>query len=259
MNASRIVIIFCLGIFLFSIYQIFDFLISSKKNQQIYAEIETEFRSENNAWERIASSESNDLELKATTEFPLILEQFIPLLELNKDTVGWITVPNSNVDYPVVQTNNNEFYLHHNFYGDQSIAGSIFMDFRNVGDGTDRHTILYGHNMRDGSMFQGLMKYKDEDFFLDQQIITFYSLYEEFHYEVFSVYVTDTDFNYIPTKFRSNRDYVDFLHELQKKSIFPNEITLSEEDRLLTLSTCSYEWDDARFVVHARKIAKEPN
>ncbi|MCT8137901.1 class B sortase [Anaerobacillus sp. CMMVII] len=249
MNRFRIISIVCTVIFLFSMYNVYNSLYDSYKNKQLYTSIQTEFIAHMNDIQTSASDDVLPLE-----ETRSIMDKFLPLLEKNEDTVGWITIPNTQVDYPIVKKEDNDFYLHHNFEGERSNGGTIFMDFRNIGDGTDRHTILYGHNMRDGTMFQGLMKYKQSDFFSDNQMITFYTLYEETKWEIFSAYVTDTNYYYIPTRFRSKRDYLDFLEGIQGKSLFQSEIEFTDEDKILTLSTCSYEFLDARFVVHARKV-----
>ncbi len=97
------------------------------------------------------------------------------------------------------------------------------------------------------------MKYKEEDFFRNQGNIRFNTLYEEIEWEVFSIYVADADFNYRQTEFTSGENYIKFLKKLQNESMFNKGIELTENDQILTLSTCTYEYDDARFVVHARR------
>ncbi|MBU9711724.1 class B sortase [Evansella tamaricis] len=265
MNKTRVVMYLSIFILLFSLYNILEFFYDRFQTKQLYSSVQEEF---------VTSNRVNDLPLvkgisrgktgvalmnhygitAPTEEDPIINEKFLPLIERNTDTVGWISVPNTDIDYPVVKTDNNHFYLEHDFDKEPSRAGSIFMDYRNDGDTSDRHTIIYGHNMRDGTMFQQLAYYKEEDFFHDNLTITFHSLYDETEWEIFSAYVTTTDFYYIVTSFRSNRDYMDFLHELMGKSAFSTDVELTEHDQILTLSTCTYEFNDARYVVHARKI-----
>ncbi|WP_164985303.1 class B sortase [Ammoniphilus sp. CFH 90114] len=245
MKKNLLAILICFLAFLYSSYEVFQYYYGSYQNQQLNNSIQEDY---DNLWVQ------NEATYEDEVKSPVVIEKFLPLLEMNEETIGWITVPNTDINYPVVKTDNNSFYLDHNFKLESSNAGAIFMDYRNVGDATDRHTIIYGHHMRDGSMFKGLTKYKDKPFFEENRVITLQTLFEETKWEIFSAYVTDTDFYYIATNFRSNHDYVDFLNKLASKSIIPQTIKWNKQDQILTLSTCSYEFNDARFVVHARRI-----
>jgi sortase B len=262
MTKFRVIFFICAMLCVFSLYKVFSYFYESHQNNRLYTTIREEYVVQSEIEdERTVGNIQLEVSIEETDETieiqtPVIREQFLPILELNNEVVGWITVPNTKVDYPVVKAADNEFYLHRNIEGQRSEAGTIFMDFRNSGDGNDRHTILYGHNMRDGSMFQGIMKYKDRDFFQKNAMIRFATLFAEEEWEVFSSYVTDTDFYYLVTSFRSKRDYLNFLNELKVRSSFDRDLELTEYDQILTLSTCSYEFEGARFVVHARKVKK---
>jgi sortase B len=186
-----------------------------------------------------------------------ILPEYKPLLEITEDIVGWISIPNTVVNYPVVQADDNEYYLNRAYTGEKNKGGSIFMDFRNRGDGTDRNTILYGHHMRDGSMFKALTRYQDEEFLKENSVFSFNTLYDKYSWKVFSVYVTGTDFNYIQTRFHSPDEYQSFLDRIKAKSLFDIDVELTEEDKIITLSTCTYDYSDARLVIHAKLIESE--
>lgn len=183
-----------------------------------------------------------------------VRERFKELLLLNPDTVGWITIQNSNIDYPVVQAEDNDYYLHHSFQRKKNAAGAVFMDFRNQSDENNYNTILYGHQMKNGTMFQTLDNYLDKTFFEENRYIQFDNLYQDRKWEVFSVYITPVSFNYIRTKFESDHDYSDFLRTIADKSLHSAEVDLHSGDRILTLSTCNYEFDNARLVVHAKLV-----
>lgn len=191
--------------------------------------------------------------IEQTTE-PTININFEPLLEINPDIVGWISIEDTPIDYPVVQTDDNSFYLSHDFNKDSSKAGTIFLDYRIEDMLSDPHLILYGHNMRDGSMFHALMQYKEEDFFQEHRTFTFDQLYRQDTWEIFAVYVTTIDFYYIRTSFRSDEDFLDFIAQFQARSMYDTGIEITADDQILTLSTCTYEYDDARFVIHARRV-----
>lgn len=179
---------------------------------------------------------------------------FDSLQAKNPDTVAWIEVPGTVINYPIVLTEDNDYYLHRDFSGNESKAGSIFMDYRNGGIFEDRHSILYGHNMRDGSMFAGLMAYKDANFFSENNLIYIDMPDGRTVWQIFAVYVTTVDFYYIITDFADDQAYHGFLQTIESKSLFRSDISPSVDDNLLTLSTCTYEYDDARFVVHAMRI-----
>lgn len=188
------------------------------------------------------------------TEDDAMLAKFEQLYADNNDLVGWISIDDTVIDYPVVQFVNNSFYLERDFYGETSRAGSIFMDYRNIPDGDDFNTILYGHHMADGSMFKALMKYKDESFFKEHKTIQFDILNKEYQWEIFSVYVTHVDFYYIDTSFPDDEKKMKFIEQIRGKSLYETDIDVGPEDHILTLSTCTYEFEDARFVVQAKRI-----
>lgn len=179
---------------------------------------------------------------------------FDELLKINPDVVGWIKIPDTRIDYPVLQATDNKYYLKYSINHEVIRNASIYMDYRNSVELHDQNMILYGHNMHDYTMFADLVRYKQKSFFEKKNIIYFDTLYEQSKWEVFSVYVTDTKFNYIVTNFSTPQKYLKFLNTLKEKSLVKKNITFTPEDRILTLSTCSYEFKNARTVVHARLI-----
>ncbi len=183
-------------------------------------------------------------------------ECFASVLEENPDIVGRISIEGIGIAYLVTQTDNNDYYLSHGYDRGKSRSGAVFMDYRCDADAypLSGHYVLYGHNMKNGSMFHKLKDLTDEETFRSNRIVRFDTLYEDHEWEIFSAYVTGTDFNYIETSFEGDDDWLDFLQELQDKSLYKTDITLTADDVVLTLSTCSYEFDNARFVVHARLI-----
>lgn len=179
--------------------------------------------------------------------------KLVKAMTASKDVIGWITIPDTIIEYPVVQGEDNKFYLDHDLYQRKSISGSIFMDYRADGEKLTGNIILYGHHMKNGSMFTALMGYKERTFFQEHPIIEYYTPCGRTRWQIFSAYVTDTKFYYIETNF-ANETFRDFLSTINKKSKFQTGIPLNEIDAILTLSTCTYEFDDARFVVHARRL-----
>lgn len=183
---------------------------------------------------------------------------FDELIKQNGNVVGWITIDGTQIDYPVLHSEDNIEYLTENYYGEQSLAGSIFLDYRNDVASSDLNTVVYGHRMKDGSMFQHLIKFLDEDFFNSHQTFTYDTLYDSYEAEIFAVYNTLTDFNYIETDFSSKEQYGKLLSQMQEKSRFTTDVELSPEDQIITLSTCDYELDqnEGRLVLHAKLVEK---
>lgn len=179
---------------------------------------------------------------------------FDGLLAENDDVVGWITVDGTKIDYPILQGDTNEKYLKHNFYGDESRAGSIFLDYRNNIDSPGYNTIVYGHRMKDGSMFQHLTKFLDEDFFNEHRKFKLDTLYEQYEGEIFAVYKTVTDFNYIQTDFNNDSEFNLFLMEIMKRAEHKTDVDFDDTDKIITLSTCDEQLDvlDGRLVVQAK-------
>lgn len=181
-------------------------------------------------------------------------DSFAAVLDINEDIVGRVSIDALDINYLVTQGLDNDYYLHMGYDRKKNSSGAIFLDYRcNIDlDPLKGHYILYGHNMKNGSMFHNLMQYKDEKFFYNNRIIRFDTLYEDYEWDIFSAYVTDTSFYFIDTTFKDDADWLDFLHTIQDKSIYPTNTQLSADDVILTLCTCTYEFDDARFVIHAR-------
>lgn len=180
------------------------------------------------------------------------------LKKTNTDFVGWISIENTNVNYPVVRGKDNAYYLDHDVNKRISSHGSIFMDYRNNVTGNSKlegqNIVVYGHMMQDGSMFHDVNLYKSQYFFKDHPIITLEIFPNSYKFQVFSAYVTSPDFNYIQTNFSSKNEFNNFLNEIKKKSRFSSSVALNAKDTLLTLSTCGYEFDNARIAVHAKLI-----
>ncbi|WP_416149960.1 class B sortase [Salipaludibacillus sp. HK11] len=241
----RMVTLLILSVILFSTYKVVDIFYGYYTNREVLAEAQSIYD----------SSVPDEI---VTHDKKQIRSQFEELLQINQDIVGWITIDNTNVDYPVLQAKDNDYYLFRNYKKEETRAGSLFMDFRNDSSEIPRNTIVYGHNMRDGSMFGQLDKFLDEEFFLANQTFYYDTLYEKYDVEIISVYLSTTDFYYIETDFDTDDDYLHFLQEIQQKSQFDTERNLTAEDNILTLSTCDSTLDseEGRLVVHARIVER---
>lgn len=177
------------------------------------------------------------------------ISKFTELKKINNDFKGWITVEGTNINYPVTQYKDNEYYLKHDFFKEPNPAGTVFMDYENQ-EFEDQNTIIYAHYMKNKTLFHNLELFKNKEFFDKNKKITIETENADYEYEIFSIHVPNSKFNYLTTNF-SEDDFQSFINEIQKRSMFETNTNVTTEDKILTLSTCSYEFKNARTVVHA--------
>ena len=174
---------------------------------------------------------------------------FAALAEINPDIVGWVYLEGTEIHYPIVQGNDNSYYLKHLFTGEWNSAGCIFMDSRNKGDFSERNTVIYGHHMKNNSMFSGLDGYKKQEFYDEHPTVLILTPEKNFKLEVFSAYVANVEESAWDLGF-TVAGYEDWLEEICGKSCVTSSVIPAVTDHVVTLSTCSYEFSNARFVVH---------
>lgn len=170
----------------------------------------------------------------------------------NSDVIGWITVPNTSIDYPIVLTQDNDFYLDHNLEKETSKSGAIFLDYLNGDPNEQQNIFIYGHNMRNGSMFHDLNSFKKKEFFDNADPITVWLWGEERKYEVFAQSVPSTDLGFRQTSFSSGDAFLEYIQDMEALSKHKNEsIEFKPDSEIITLTTCTYEYDEVRCVVQA--------
>lgn len=179
----------------------------------------------------------------------------------NPNTVGYININGTKIDSPVVQADNNKYYMTHDFYGKSTSYGAIFASYIDNFKPFDRNTLLYGHNMRDGSRFASLLNYKNIEYFKEHPTIQFDSLYERHDWKICAVILTngstESDNGYFfDFTFNNCSDacFEEYIEELDKRKLYETGVDILPTDKLLTLCTCSYEFDDARLLVIARMV-----
>ena len=180
---------------------------------------------------------------------------FDSLKQKNSDTIAWIKVNGTNIEYPVVKTTNNDYYMTHTFDKNYNSAGWIFMDYRNKFNGTDNNMVIYAHNRRDGSLFGTLKNILTEEWQTntDNFIIPFITENENTGYQVFSVYRIENEDYYITTNFGTDNEFQNFIDIIKSRSVKDFDIDVNTEDHILTLSTCADD-NKYRVVLHAKKI-----
>lgn len=185
----------------------------------------------------------------------LIDVEFSSLKSINSDTVGWIKVNGTNINYPFVKSSDNKYYLTKDFKKRYNKAGWVFMDYRN--SLSDKNIILYAHGRVDGTMFGSLKNVLEDNWFLESNNHVVRISSEEVNslWQVFSVYETEVTSDYLKIDFDSNNSYLEFLELLKNRSKYDFGTNINELDRIITLSTCSK--DDGRIVLHAKLIKME--
>ncbi len=179
------------------------------------------------------------------------------LRSVNPDVVGWLYCPDTMINYPVVQTTDNDFYLHRSFWDRQeNVSGTLFADtVCNIGSQYNNY-IIYGHNMKDGSMFASLEKYVDANYYYQHPTIYFYTPQGDYRVELIAAHITESLMTNYPYYFESDWDFQNYLNDITSHSYFATNTAVSTQYQLMTLSTCDYSggYADPRFLVHGLMI-----
>lgn len=234
-----LLLVICIGVLIFSAYKIVGILSEWNTGTKSYNKVSEQFVTEN----------------EIEGEQPEI--NFTELQEEYSASVGWIRIEGTRVDYPVAQWTDNSYYLNHLLDGTRNNNGTVFMDYRNSKDLTDRNTFLYGHHMKNGSMFGSLVKYKKQDYYEEHPIIEYITPEKTWKAEVFSAQIVDANDDLFTLSYDDDEDFAAYLREMQKDSLIRTNVEVSAGDRILTLMTCTYEYDNARFVVQAKLVEEE--
>ena len=225
---------------IFSAYKIICWYIDNQKTQEQIKNVE-KFIEENS---------------KDSTDNNMTID-FTSLIKENKETKGWIQIPNTNINYPFVQHKDNSYYLTHSFDNSYNNAGWIFLDYRNSIELLDTNTIIYGHGRVDGTMFGSLKNVLTEEWLNDfnNYKIRIYLPENTYTYEIFSAYHVNTTDDYLKTNFNSIEEYEEFLNLIKNRSTYSFPTNVTTNDKIITLSTC-YN-DKEKMVVHGKLIVED--
>lgn len=181
---------------------------------------------------------------------------FAGMWEINKDVYAWITIPGTIIDYPILQhATDNTYYLNYNIDGSYGYPGCIYTENLNSKDFSDNNTVIYGHNLRSGAMFTSLHKFKDADFFEENKKVYIYTPQREYDYTIFAAYVYDDRHLLYSFDFADNEVYANYLEDIQSmrsmNALFREDITVTAEDKIITLVTCIGNQPSKRLLVQA--------
>ena len=207
---------------------------------------------------RISQTEEESTKAPAKTEketeyvSPI---DFQALWAVNPDVVGWITIPDTRIDYPILQGKDNDQYLHTDMEGNETVAGEIFLDFEDEGDFSSLHNVIYGHHMKNGTMFKDVVYFKEQEFFDAHGQIVIYTPQREIHLEPLAALYTSPDGIRRKTYFRSEESFCGYVEAMTEGALAKKE-PRQKVERLYSFVTCSYEFPNARTILYAYEVDK---
>lgn len=231
----KILILIFLSIFIFSVYNLYKIFYEYKQNKDVYNDV-------------------GEIVVKEDKEIQIKNEEYLALKEINEDYLFWISIPETNVNYPVVKSKNNEDYLYKNFKGEDNKGGCLFVDSRNVSE-EDDNIIIHGHNMKDKSMFGTLSKLLTSEYLNKNNKIYVYLENKILEYEIFSVYVNDGSFDPYKTTFNTDEEFNEYINTVRKKSYYNLKYVDDGNRNIITLSTCTNATGDERTIVNAKLVS----
>ena len=231
----KILILIFLSIFIFSVYNLYKIFYEYKQNKDVYNDI-------------------GEIVVKEDKEIQIKNEEYLALKEINEDYLFWISIPETNINYPVVKSKNNEEYLYKNFKGEENKGGCLFVDSRNVSE-EDDNIIIHGHNMKDKSMFWTLSKLLTSEYLNKNNKIYLYLENKILEYEIFSVYVNDSSFDPYKTNFNTDEEFNEYINTVRKKSYYNLDYVDDGNRNIITLSTCTNATGDERTIVNAKLVS----
>ena len=241
---SNIILVIAIVVFAVSAYKLYGIFSEYNKGDKEYQKIQ----------DLVINTEKKD-----DTKEETFSVDFEKLLEMNSDVVGWIRFDEpSEINYPVVQGRDNEEYLKRTFEANTNKLGTLFVDVNNPGDFSGRNTFIYGHNMKNGSMFAQLLKYKDDSFYKEHPYFYIYTPDGKVRtYEIFSAGgVKDTSDSYI-MDYADDAAFQTYIDYIKQQSAYPTSTEVTTASKIVSLSTCTNVRDDERFLVHGVMIKEE--
>lgn len=236
---QNIIIIVCLFTFCFFAYKVYNYKKEESKQKDLNGNlIEAAVKVTNK--EDTDNNDNNKDKLPINIDFKILKEQ-------NKDIVAWLYCEGTPINYPVVQANDNDYYLRKLIDGTYNQAGTIFMDYKNNSNMEDYKTIVYGHNMKNGTMFGTLTEYKNQEYYNEHKEMYLFTENKNFKVELVAGYITSSESDiYTVTKKNTNEK---LLQSAISNSTFKSEVEVTKQDKILVLSTCDYDFKNARYVL----------
>ena len=244
----------CIVVFAFSAFKLLSILNAYKKSRETYNELAN---STNVSEMTDGPKDPVEVEVNGETivvEYPPVEYDFKALKEVNSEIIGWIYSEDTVINYPLLQADNNQKYMYTLYNGDNNANGSLFADYICEPDFSSYNTVIYGHNMNDGSMFCSLINYGKQEYYDEHPIMYLLTPDQDYKVEIFSGYVTSYDSSAYTMSFKDELEFKQYLGNVKTQSKFDCDVNLDDCTNIITLSTCSYDFVDARFVVHGKLV-----
>lgn len=246
--STVLLLVIGIGCIAVGLWMIVPILMDYQKSNATYASLESEY---------VKILQPNiETEINANWWYEDVDIQLSELQQINDDIIGWIRFDSlDKISYPILYSGDDATYLRTDIYGNESTAGCIFMEGLNNPDFNDSHTIIYGHNMRNLSMFGSLKKYKEDGFYEDNQFFTIYTVDRAYRYQIFAYSDVTEDSDVYAVGYVPGEQFESFLHQIIRSSYVDTGVAVSKDDKMITLSTCSTS--GKRFVVHAIRVEEQ--
>lgn len=254
-----ILILICSSIFIFSLYTLVTWQLDNNKIKNLHSEIDDISNGEfiKDKGDAFNPPDDKDSDYWYYIDLPFYNVDFDELLKKNKDTVAFIHMENNNINYPVVQSKDNSYYLTHAFDKSYNEAGWVFLDYRNNMDNLSKNTIIYAHGLVNNQMFGSLRKILKSSWYNNKNnhIIKLSTPTSNQLWQVFSTYTIEPEDYYITTSFSSDEEFQEFINTIKSRSVYDYGTKINTNDNILTLSSC-YS-DTKRMVLHAKLIKSD--
>lgn len=228
----RFLLLVCIGVACFSGYHLFTGIYEYRKGSQAYQELYYSQAGDTSG----AGVEDNRV-------------NFESLARINPDIVGWLYLPDSSINYPIVQGRDNEYYLEHLFNGTTNHMGCIFVDYRNTPKFVDKNTAMYAHHMRNGSMFADLEKYKNPSYYGTHKTFWMQTPDGDYIIEPFAGVLLSGGDAFMQLMFNSDEDFIEYVWMFLERSTFQSDIEIQPTDQIITMVTCSYDFENGRYAL----------
>jgi sortase B len=245
------------GVMLFRVILAVSIAVAAYSGFQLYKGLK-DYRESENTYSALATETSTEKQETVAedtgTTYTYDKANFTALAEINPDVAGWLSLENTVINYPVVQGTDNEYYLEHLFTRETNHTGCIFVDYRNAKDFSDRNTAMYAHHMRNGSMFAELEGYREQDYYETHKELILQTPSGVYLIQPFSGLLADGYTDYVQFDFPTDESFMTYINDLIAKSTFKSDVTVTAEDRIVTMSTCRYDVTNGRYAVFGKLV-----
>lgn len=250
-----ILVVFFAAVLVFSLYKIADYYLQNKKSTDFNTSVANEFVTYEENEEPLPENSSSTKEDEVSyyhAKIPASVN-FDKLMNKSKDIVGWLFNQNGVINYPIVQAEDNDYYLDRLIDGTKNANGSIFMESVNKSDFSDRNTIIYGHSMKNGTMFGTLLRYRYQYYYNEYPEFYIYTPSKNYRVDVFAAYETNTE-DKVYSLMNSSSEFNEFLTYAFSKSKITTGVSVGADDKIITFSTCAYSDENSRFIVCGKLV-----